>query len=234
MFLRRLYAGRGLMISLCLAFVAVESIVAACFLSLVHLKTAHNWVEKSHNLSLEIERAMNAVAGAETNQRGYLITGSDHYLASYRDALDTIGIQIQHLGSMTGNNANQRDRIVYLTAQVRQRLDELDSAIVTRRNESPPFAKSAVGVNQYHVTSEALHEIAWQIREEETRALERHRADSEAWAVTTGSFAVALSLVTAVVFALCGVIIKMAMMSQAHAERILQNLPRISTPSEPK
>ncbi len=232
MFLRRLYAGRGLIISLCLAFVAVESIVAACFLSLVHLKTANNLVQKSQNLSLEIERAMNAVAGAETNQRGYIITGLDHYLASYRGALDAIGIQIQHLGSMIGNNANQRDRIVYLTAQVRQRLDELDRAIVTRRNEAPPFAKSVVAVNQSKVSSEALHDIAWQIREEETRTLERHRADLEAWAVTTGSFTVALFLVTAVVFALCGVFMKMAMMSQTHAERILENLPLISTPSE--
>ncbi len=67
------------------------------------------------------------------------------------------------------------------------------------------------------------------LRAEETRLLERHRADSEAWAITTGSFAAVFFLVTAVVFALCGLLMKMALSSQAQADRLLQSFSRSST-----
>ena len=60
----------------------------------------------------------------------------------------------------------------------------------------------------------------------ETRVLQRHRANSDAWAFTTGSFAAVFFLLNAVVFTLCGVMIKMALTSQAQAERLLHSLQR--------
>lgn len=78
--LRRLLAGKGLMIVLAVGFIAVESIVVASFLSLVHFKTSNHWATKSEQVLIELERMSSAVAGAETQQRGYLITGSDEYL----------------------------------------------------------------------------------------------------------------------------------------------------------
>ncbi len=225
MSLYRIWSGKGLFISLIVGFVAVESIVAACFLSLLHFKTSTNWVSQSQHVLLELERMMGTVAGAETNQRGYLITGSDHYLAPYRDALDTFDDQIRRIGSLIRHNTTQQDRVAYLATQVGQRSDEMDHAIVTRRTEGLPFAKSVVAVNQQNRTMDRIYNIAGQIREEETQALERHRADSEAWALTAGSFTVALFLVTAVLFTLCGVIMKMALTSQAQTERLIRSLP---------
>ncbi len=105
----------------------------------------------------------------------------------------------------------------------------MDHAIVTRRTEGLPLAKSVVVGNQQNRTMDAIHDIAGQIREEETRVLERHRTDSEAWALTAGSFTVAFFLVTAVLFTLCGVIMKMAFTTQAQAERLIQALPHPST-----
>ncbi|MBA2484512.1 MAG: CHASE3 domain-containing protein [Nitrospira sp.] len=161
--------------------------------------------------------------------RGYLITGSDRYLAPYRDAVDTVETQIRRIGSLTRHNVTQQDRVAYLARQVEQRSDEMDHAIVTRRTEGLPLAKSVVVGNQQNRTMDAIHDIAGQIREEETRVLERHRADSEAWALTAGSFTVAFFLVTAVLFTLCGVIMKMAFTTQAQAERLIQALPHPST-----
>ncbi|MBI4001751.1 MAG: CHASE3 domain-containing protein [Nitrospira defluvii] len=223
--LHRICSGKGLILSLIVGFIAVESIVAACFLSLVHLRTSDNWVSQSQHVLLELERMMGTVTGAETNQRAYIITGSDDYLSPYRDALDTIESRIQRIGSLTRHNTTQQNRVAYLATQVEQRSDEMDHAIVTRRTEGLPFAKSVVAVNQRNRTMDTIYNIAGQIREEETQALERHRADSEAWALTTGSFTVAFFLVTAALFALCGLAMKMALASQAQAERLIRALP---------
>lgn len=229
MLLRRLCAGKGLILTLIVAFVTVESIVAACFLSLLHFKSSTNWAGKSEQVLIELERMMSTVAGAETKQRGYLITGSDNYLVPYRDALDTLEGQIRRIGSLTRDNVTQQDRVAFLATQVEQRSDEMDHAIVTRRTKGLPFAKSIVAVHQQNGTMDTIEDITGQIREEETRVLERHRADSEAWAFTTGAFALVFFLLNAVVFTLCGVVMKMALASQAQAERLIQTLQRPST-----
>lgn len=228
MLILRMCANKGLFISLIVGFVAVESIVAACFLSLLHFKTSNNGVSQSQHVLIELERMITTVTGAETNQRGYLITGIDGYLAPYRDALDTIDGHIGRIEHLTRQNPIQHDRVATLTTQVGQRSDELNHAIVTSRTEGLSFAKSVVAANQRNRTMDTIYDIAGQIREEETQALERHRADSEAWALTTGSFAVAFAFVTALLFALCGVIMKMAMTSQTQAERIIQAFPHSS------
>ncbi len=229
--LRRLLAGKGLMIVLAVGFIAVESIVVASFLSLVHFKTSNHWATKSEQVLIELERMSSAVAGAETQQRGYLITGSDEYLPPYRQAIDTLDTQLRRIGSLTRDNRLQQDRVAFLATQVEQRGDEMDQAIATRRTKGLPHAKSVVAGNQQNRTMETIQDIAAQIRDEETRVLQRHRADSEAWAFTTGSFAVAFFILNAVVFTLCGVVMKLALSSQSQADRLLQSLRPSTAPT---
>lgn len=232
MSLNQFYTGKGLIISLVVGFLAVESIVAAGFLSLVHFKTSTNWAAKSEQVLIEVERMRSAVAGAETQQRGYLITGSDEYLPSYREAIDTLETQLRRIGSLTRDNTLQQDRVAFLATQVEQRSDEMDQAIATRRTKGLPSAKSVVAVNHQNRTMDTIQEITGQIRDEENRTLAKHRADSDAWAFTTGSFAVAFFLLNAVVFTLCGVVMKLALGSQAQAERLLQVFrPSSTTPA---
>lgn len=119
--LRRILAGKGLIIALIVGFLAVESIVAACFLSLMHFKTSNNWATRNEQVLIELERVRSIVSGAETHQRGYLITGSDNYLAPYREALDMLQEQIRRIGSLTRDNNLQQDRVAYLATQVDQR-----------------------------------------------------------------------------------------------------------------
>ena len=105
----------------------------------------------------------------------------------------------------------------------------MDHAVEIRRTKGLPFAKSLVTVNKQNGTMDTIEDITGQIRAEETRILEHHRAESEAWAFTTGSFAVVFFLLNAVVFTFCGVVMKMALSSQAQTERLLQALPHSST-----
>lgn len=223
------WSGKGLVVSLIIGFIAVESIVAAGFLSLLHFKTSANWVSQSQHVLLELERMISTVTGAETNQRAYLITGSDDYLPPYRDAMDSIDDHLQRIGSLTRRDAVQQNRVAYLANQIEQRSEQMDDAIITRRIKGLPYAKSVVASNRQSGTMDAIQDVVGQMRAEETRLLERHRADSEAWAITTGSFAAVFFLLTAIVFALCGLLMKMALSSQAQAERLLQTLSRSST-----
>ncbi len=229
--LRRILAGKGLMIALVVGFLAVESIVAACFLSLLHFKTSNNWATRSEQVLIELERMRSIVTGAETQQRGYLITGSDEYLAPYREALDMLQEQIRRIGSLTRDNSLQQDRLAYLATQVDQRSDEMEQAIATRRTKGLPVAKSVVTQNRQNRTMDTIHDITGQMRDEETRVLARNRTDSDAWALTTGSLALVFFLLNAVVFALCGVVMKLALSSHAQTERLVNTLRSSTTPA---
>jgi CHASE3 domain sensor protein len=226
-----MYAGKGLIIALVVGFLAVEAIVAACFFSFMHVKTSNNWATRSEQVLIELERVRSIVTGAETNQRGYLITGSEEYLASYREAIDMLQEQIRRIGSLTRDNSMQQDRVAYLATQVDQRSDEMELAIVTRQTKGLPNAKSVVTQNRQNRTMDTIHDITGQIREEESRVLARNRTDSEAWAFTTGSLALVFFLLNAVVFTLCGVVMKLALSSQAQAERLVHALRPSTTPA---
>lgn len=229
--LRRILAGKGLIIALIVGFLAVESIVAACFLSLMHFKTSNNWATRNEQVLIELERVRSIVSGAETHQRGYLITGSDNYLAPYREALDMLQEQIRRIGSLTRDNNLQQDRVAYLATQVDQRSDEMEQAIALRRTKGLPGAKSIVTQNQLNRTMDTIHDITEQIRDEEARVLARNRADSEAWALTTGSLALVFFLLNAIVFALCGVVMKLALSSHAQTIRLVDALRPSTTPA---
>lgn len=232
MSLNRFYTGKGLVIALIVGFLAVEAIVAACFISLMHVKTSNNWATRSEQVLIELERVRSIVTGAETHQRGYLITGSEDYLASYQDAINMLEEQIRRIGSLTRDNSMQQDRVAYLATQLEQRSDEMDQAIATRRTKGLPIAKSVVTQNHQNRTMDTIHDITGQIRDEESRILARNRADSDAWAFTTGSLALVFFLLNAVVFTLCGVVMKLALSSQAQAERLVQALhPPSATPA---
>ena len=222
--LRRIFAGKGLIMALVVGFLAVESIVAACFFSLMHFKTSNNWATRSEQVLLEIERMRSIVTGAETHQRGYLITGSDEYLAPYRQSLDMLQEQIRRIGSLTRENSLQQDRVAFLATQVDQRSDEMEQAVALRQTKGLPGAKSIVTQNRQNRTMDTIHDITGQILDEETRVLARNRADSNAWAFTTGSLALVFFVLNAVVFALCGVVMTLALSSQAQADRLVRAL----------
>ncbi len=231
MSLNRFYTGKGLIIALVVGFLAVEAIVAVCFISLMHVKTSNNWATRSEQVLIELERVRSIVTGAETHQRGYLITGSEEYLASYQQAINMLEEQIRRIGSLTRDNSMQQDRVAYLATQVEQRSDEMDQAIATRQTKGLPIAKSVVTQNHQNQTMNAIHDITGQIRDEESRVLARNRADSDAWAFTTGSLALVFFLLNAVVFTLCGVVMKLALSSQAQAEQLVQALRSSAAPA---
>ncbi len=213
----KLLTGKGIFIVLVIAFLAVEGLVAACFLSLVHYKKATNWTAHSQNVLIELERVLSTFTEAETSQRGYVLTGLDQYLSPYRTAMDGLDRQLRYLGGLTRDNSAQSRRVAYLERQMDQRSLEMDRAIIVRRTEGLAAAKSVVADDTRQETKTLIHGVVGQMRTEEQQRLEDRRADSRTWAFITGSFAIALFLVTALVFALCGIVIKMALTAHGQA-----------------
>lgn len=97
------------------------------------LATNAFWLAHSWQVVHQVERVLGSAVNAETGERGYLISGSDGYLAPYTTALQELPGELDHLDMLTADNPDQQERIHDLRAAVDRRLLVLQRAVEMRR-----------------------------------------------------------------------------------------------------
>jgi len=88
------------------------------------------------------------IRDAETNQRGYLLTGNTAYLAPYESATNRTPYLFGELQSLTADNASQQARLLALAPVWQQRLQQLAETIQVRRDKGLEAAAARVGNDQ--------------------------------------------------------------------------------------
>ncbi|MBX3236050.1 MAG: CHASE3 domain-containing protein [Nitrospiraceae bacterium] len=218
----QIYKQTGLFVGIILAFIALESLVAASFLSLVHYKTANGGVAQTQQMLLEVESLMGQLSSAETHQRGFLVTGSSTYLQPYQHSVDSVERHLEQLSRLAAHNPEHRNRIAFLDQQIDRRVGEMTEALERRERDGFGAAKAVLVANAQGFTMESIREVANQVRLEEYERLKRGKADSEIWAVTTGALSVSFFLVTLVIFALFWVMLRLTLTVQQQAQTLAQ------------
>jgi len=86
----------------------------------------------------EVLAKLNAISGdlqdAETGQRGYLLTGMEKYLEPYDNGITKLNNDVDDLRQLTSDNPKQQQQIVILESLIKEKRNELDETIKTRRN----------------------------------------------------------------------------------------------------
>src|SRR5690242_3622003 len=72
------------------------------------------------------DQIMEALADAETGQRGTLLTGDDSYLAPYKVAVTRIDGLMAQIAALTADDAVQQENIQALRGLAREKLDEME------------------------------------------------------------------------------------------------------------
>jgi signal transduction histidine kinase len=114
---------------------------AAGIASVVSLRTAYRAVEHTRALIEAADDLARALADAETGQRGYLITGADRYLSSYRAGAPDVATALRSLRDLTAGNAREQSELDSLAAFSASKLAELDTTITVRHDSG--FAAAA-------------------------------------------------------------------------------------------
>jgi CHASE3 domain sensor protein len=79
------------------------------FVAYHHTKTVvanDFWVDHTHQVLQQLETLISALKDVETGQRGYLITGDEHYLEPYLAAVKTVDQTFTTIKQMTADNAD--------------------------------------------------------------------------------------------------------------------------------
>jgi signal transduction histidine kinase len=136
-------------------------------------------VAHSDDALLDLNRLLSALRDAERSQRGYLLTGNEAQLQSYRDDTTRVHSEIAALARQVDANPAQRGRLGTLRRQIGLKLAELERTIAL---EEAGDAAGALAIVRAGAGGTTLDEIQAQVaamRTAEYALLQRRAGQSE-------------------------------------------------------
>ncbi len=161
---------------------------------------ATRFVIHSHEVIASIGRVQQYVYLAESEQRGFLITGDRTYLSGYRGALLSLSKEQDKLAELVADNAPQATRARQLSATIAARIDWLDRNV--HLAEVRPQPRTPVDVSAGTGLDRQIDALATDMFDEEHRLL-KHRQQLEsgrAHLSAVGFFALLVLVLMAVPF----------------------------------
>jgi methyl-accepting chemotaxis protein len=175
----KLWAG---FISILLVLLVVGAI---SYQSIVKLMTAAQWRSHTYQVLGKNSELLSSFKDAETGQRGYLLTGEEHYLAPYTAALSSIDNNFQALKKLTADNQAQQRRLETIRPLITQKLNELKDSIELRRAKGLETARKVVLTDQGKKTMDEIRAIMQAMGDEENALLQVRNAEMLANAEST-------------------------------------------------
>jgi methyl-accepting chemotaxis protein len=160
-------------------------------------------VTHSFTVENELTQLLANLQDAETGQRGYLLTGSDSYLAPYTAALPQIEQHRSELSGLLADNPEQLAHLDALAPLISQKLGELEETIEVRRTKDFASAQAIVMTDKGKNTMDAIRGVLEEMHTEEegmlkVRAAARERdARDTTWTIVVGTLLAALAAAVA-------------------------------------
>ena len=139
------------------------------------------WVSHTLEVEANFSRLQSCVIGAESAQRGFLLTKHDNYLRPFESATALLpGIQHQ-LVQLTRDNASQQERLHQLDEVISRKINELQETIALAQNgRDADVTKIATSEATLQLTDRIRKLIGDAVAEEEMLLHERQQALTEA------------------------------------------------------
>jgi len=135
--LRQAIAQRLSVIGFALAAVLLVIAGGAAWNRLAELRQASRSVEHTLMFQPTLAHVLSLLGGAETGQRGFLLTGQSPYLEPYDAARTRLPQQLEQLRRLTGDNPRQQARVAALERLSQQKLAELSATVTARASRRP-------------------------------------------------------------------------------------------------
>jgi signal transduction histidine kinase len=133
-----------IVLPLVLGIAASLAIAVYAELGYRRLELANRQMSVALEMQSTVHETLGLIVDAETGQRGYLLTGSEAYLAPYSAAVPKIDGALSRLRELLVQNgtAEQRDALGRLNGLVGKKLSELEAAIALYQKGGPQGAQA--------------------------------------------------------------------------------------------
>ncbi|WP_313073564.1 CHASE3 domain-containing protein [Melaminivora sp.] len=116
-----------------LALLAVLLLVVVNEVGHLRSRAAVDSLERARDTRATLELLLQDVLNAETGQRGFLLTGQEHYLQPYTRAMGRIGAHMQALREMDGNTPQDDKDYAELAEHLERKLSEMRATVQLQR-----------------------------------------------------------------------------------------------------
>lgn len=150
------------------------SVAILVFAELGHrrLEAASNAVADSFAVQAAVHEVVALVNGAETGQRGFLLTGRAEYLDPYTASLPALEGALKRLRELVATRSSeQQDGVAQLNNLVGRKLAELESTLLLYRTSGRDAALEVVGTDQGRRTMDRLRDTAGSLMNAERAGL---------------------------------------------------------------
>jgi signal transduction histidine kinase len=157
------------------AFALILSILLAMgwlsYREMTAASEADLWETHAYLVIDELTELLSSIKDAETEQRGYIITGDQEHLVPYRASLGEIESHLAELRRLTADNRRQQQRLAAVTQLVAAKLAKLKETIAVRDTKGFQAAKEMIQA-EMGKNMEGLRALVGQAQQEEQQRLQ--------------------------------------------------------------
>jgi PAS domain S-box-containing protein len=136
------------------------------------------WVRHTHEVLEDLQNLLGAMEGVESSANGFILTGDESYLKTYRaNILRTQQYQTV-VGDLTFDNPTQQRQIPNLEKLAAQEIQLADSIIALRRKNGLASAVPALQIGAGQQIMDAYRELIGEMQAEELRLMALRNADA--------------------------------------------------------
>ncbi len=167
----------GILAGLLLLLIADCLVIIGSFAS----GSAEAWVEHTYQVTELIHRVFSRLQDMESGQRGYVITGDPHYLEPYREAAESVDLDLGRLTRLTADNAGQTRRLTRLESLTVEKRHVLQETIDLRGSRGFEAAARVVRTDRGKEIMDSIRAVVAELNGEESRLLAERQAVSNQW-----------------------------------------------------
>ncbi|MEA3210936.1 MAG: hypothetical protein QOE70_3993 [Chthoniobacter sp.] len=191
------------------------------------LVQARQMVQETQQVLLTVKEVAAAIADAETDGRGYVITGDADLLESFARAVARIDADRAAVDGLARENPQIRARLARLGVLIQEKLDNLHSIIELRRGQGFEAARAAVGGPQNTKVMDEMRKLIVALERDQLEALKWRNDDARR---STRTCLATVFGGTALELALLGLIFRLTSLGiRRKAEEPLRQQEEVST-----
>jgi len=184
------------------SLIALASMGWLSYATTTNLVATENWVAHTQEVIATLESGLAILTDAETQQRGYLLTGDARFLQDSKNSQTQTVAWVEKIRKLTADNAEEQQRLNKLASLIAQRLSVLNNRIKLRQEQGLQVAADAVALRQGKNLMDQIWRGVSEMRDAENELLQQRERDAQ----TGAQNSVAVIIVAGVVAFAIGVI----------------------------
>ena len=168
-----------LLIGLSLALGILLALAVLSYRSILGNATDRQWVIHTYEVQQELDLLAADLLKAETEQRGFILSRDDSYLAGYNSAQVHSREEVAELRGLTADNPNQQRSLDALEPLISRKFAVLGERIEIRKQSGLEAAADSVRQGAGRQLMDEIQAVITQMSAEEARLLTRRTKDLE-------------------------------------------------------